>query len=52
MDCPNVQCKSNESDKESDKEKKKPEIVYMRYDDDNMKYLYMCVECDYVWKTN
>ena len=49
MECPNPQCKTNES---SDKEKKKPEIIYIRYDDDNMKYLYMCVECDHVWKTD
>jgi hypothetical protein len=27
-------------------------VIYIRYDDDNMKYLYMCVTCDTVWKTD
>jgi DNA-directed RNA polymerase subunit M/transcription elongation factor TFIIS len=49
VECPNEQCKTNHSNKEGNKEK--PEVIYMRYDDDNMKYLYMCVECDYVWKS-
>ncbi len=44
--CPNDGCKTN-------KENASPaEIIYMRYDDDNMKYLYICVECDHVWKTD
>lgn len=46
--CPNINCKTNE---EKEKEKK-AEVIYMRYDDDNMKYLYICVECDTVWKTD
>ena len=45
MNCPNVECKTN-------KEDKKAEIIYIRYDDDNLKYLYMCTECDTTWKTN
>jgi len=45
MKCPNVECKSN-------KESKTTEIIYIRYDDDNLKYLYMCTECDTTWKTN
>jgi DNA-directed RNA polymerase subunit M/transcription elongation factor TFIIS len=24
----------------------------MRYDDENMKYLYLCVTCDMTWKTD
>jgi hypothetical protein len=24
----------------------------MRYDDDNLKYLYICVTCDTMWKTD
>lgn len=47
MDCPNEQCKSN-----VDKSKKNPEIVYMRYDNNNLKYLYICTLCDTTWKTN
>jgi DNA-directed RNA polymerase subunit M/transcription elongation factor TFIIS len=50
MECPNGSCKTNEL---SQTGKKKPaEIVFMRYDDDNLKYTYICVECDTVWKTN
>jgi hypothetical protein len=32
--------------------KKETDIIYMRYDDLNMKYLYLCVDCDMVWKTD
>jgi len=46
MKCPNVECKTNKEDN------KKAEIIYIRYDDDNLKYLYMCTECDTTWKTN
>jgi hypothetical protein len=58
MECPNENCKSNQhtsvDDSETDKKhkKKNPEIIYMRYDDDNLKYSYICVDCDFVWKTN
>ena len=33
---------------------KKPpsEVIYMRYDDENMKYLYICVHCNTNWKTD
>jgi DNA-directed RNA polymerase subunit M/transcription elongation factor TFIIS len=31
---------------------KKPEIIYIRYDDVNMKYIYLCTYCDTKWKTN
>ena len=30
---------------------KEREIIYIRYDDKNMKYVYLCPECDHVWKT-
>ena len=45
--CPNEECKSNASD--FDNENK--EIIYIRYDNTNMKYLYLCSHCDYTWKT-
>lgn len=46
--CPNPACKTNH-----DSTKKEPtEVIYIRYDEDNMKYLYMCVTCDTVWKTD
>ena len=36
MRCPNTACKTNVDQTE------RPEIIYMRYDEDNMKYLYLC----------
>ena len=47
--CPNPECKTNTS---SSDEKKTAEVIYLRYDDDNLKYLYICNECDTTWKTN
>ena len=40
-------CKTN-----TETNKDPAEVIYMRYDDDNMKYLYICVTCDTVWKTD
>jgi hypothetical protein len=48
MKCPNGECKTNTDNKE----KKPTEVIYIRYDDDNLKYLYICVECDTNWKTD
>jgi len=45
--CPNPECKTNAT-----VEKKPTEVIYVRYDDDNLKYLYICVECDTTWKTD
>ena len=45
--CPNPECKSNTKDGEKDRE-----VIYMRYDDINMKYVYICAVCDIVWKTD
>lgn len=28
------------------------EVIYIRYDDINMKYVYVCVNCNTTWKTN
>ena len=47
--CPNGECKTN--DKQKDKECF-TDAVYLRYDDVNMKHLYMCTTCDTTWKTN
>jgi len=42
--CPNTSCETNvEGGPEA-------EIIYMRYDDVNMKFLYMCSSCDHTWK--
>ena len=45
--CPNVTCISN---KEGNEDKR--EIIYIRYDDLGMKYIYVCAQCDKKWKTN
>jgi DNA-directed RNA polymerase subunit M/transcription elongation factor TFIIS len=42
--CPNAECATNTEDKPR-------EIIYIRYDDINMKYVYLCSTCDTVWKT-
>jgi DNA-directed RNA polymerase subunit M/transcription elongation factor TFIIS len=42
--CPNADCPTNKNNEEK-------EIIYIRYDDTNMKYVYLCSTCDTVWKT-
>lgn len=44
MNCPNPECPSNTEDKES-------EVIYIRYDDTHMKFVYLCSYCEQVWKT-
>ena len=43
--CPNSDCATN-------KEGLPREIIYIRYDDSNMKYIYLCSTCNTVWQTN
>ncbi len=43
--CPNSECITNT-------EKKEREIIYIRYDDVNMKYVYLCCDCDTLWRIN
>lgn len=47
IDCPNSECDSNKE--VGDKNKKKKEIIYIRYDNENMKFVYLCAVCDKVW---
>lgn len=42
--CPNPDCDTNTHDAPR-------EIIYIRYDDVNMKYIYLCSTCDNVWKS-
>ena len=44
--CPNSNCDTNKLDNVN------REIIYIRYDDTNMKYVYMCSTCDSIWKTD
>jgi len=53
IDCPNVKCITNPSshgsDVKVDEDIPKKDILYIRYDNVNMKYMYLCVHCDHVW---
>lgn len=43
--CANESCESHENEKITD-------ILLIRHDETNMKYVYLCGVCDYVWKSN
>ena len=47
--CPNTACASNQSGES--KEKVTTDILYLRYDDASMKFVYICTHCDTVWKS-
>ena len=54
--CPNQLCPSNVTEEETgpstvEEDIKKNEVIYLRYDDVNMKYIYICTQCDKIWKT-
>jgi hypothetical protein len=57
--CPNDECPSNvvsasasgSSAASGEQKKTKNEIIYVRYDDTNLKYVYLCAKCDKVWNT-
>jgi DNA-directed RNA polymerase subunit M/transcription elongation factor TFIIS len=53
LQCPNPSCithpryENNSSEQKNDPPQS--EAIYIRYDDVNMKYVYLCVHCDQVW---
>jgi DNA-directed RNA polymerase subunit M/transcription elongation factor TFIIS len=51
IDCPNVKCVTNPASHENNTEGDIPkkDILYIRYDNVNMKFMYLCVHCDHVW---
>ena len=53
MTCPNNECssrkRSSHGAEDEAEDTKKNEIIYIRYDDKNLKYLYLCTSCDHVW---
>lgn len=54
MRCPNDECPSNAGSSGGGggaRNKPKSEIIYVRYDDTNLKYVYLCAKCDKVWNT-
>ena len=46
--CPYEKCISNQNNFNINNR----EIIYIRYDHTNMKYLYLCSHCDTNWKTD
>ena len=44
--CPNEQCTTNSTDKDKQTSR---EIIYLRYDEKNLKYLYLCSTCNHSW---
>jgi DNA-directed RNA polymerase subunit M/transcription elongation factor TFIIS len=47
--CPNNECICNAEKKE---DRVEPNVIYIRYDDTNKKFMYMCSHCEKVWKTD
>jgi DNA-directed RNA polymerase subunit M/transcription elongation factor TFIIS len=55
MKCPNDGCDTNKKPSDETNDKlipKKPEIIYLRYDDKNMKFIYLCADCNTTWLSN
>lgn len=48
IDCPNADCPSNKH-LEGKGEPVEKEILYIKYDNDNMKFIYLCANCDKIW---
>ena len=46
--CPSAQCPTNK-DAPGDEKKPDNDVIYMRYDFDQMKYVYLCTHCKHVW---
>lgn len=46
--CPNQSCPSNSTGDD----KQDREVIYIRYDDISIKYVYLCSKCDTLWKTD
>jgi len=53
IDCPNDDCICNKQKKDDiDDDKEKTDIIYIRYDDNNLKNVYMCTYCTTTWTNN
>lgn len=61
MKCPNESCRKKESESAASASAsasaasasaEDSSVIYLRYDDDNMKYLYICENCNTTWKTD
>jgi len=53
MRCPNDECPSHGGGGGGGGSKpSKSEIIYVRYDDTNLKFVYLCAKCDKIWNTS
>ena len=48
--CPNAACVSNRPGEEKNGDKSN-EVIYLRYNDAELKFVYICSLCDTVWKS-
>ena len=50
--CPNAACISNRpKEGKEDEDKQEHEVIYLRYNDAALKFVYICNLCDTVWKS-
>ena len=45
--CPHKECPTKKPDA-----KVSQDVIYMKYDSDNMKYIYFCTRCENFWKND
>ena len=48
--CPNAACVSNRPDEEKSNSNQH-EVIYLRYNDAALKFVYICNQCDTIWKS-
>ena len=46
--CPNAKCSTHGDDPDNPVTQ---EVIFIRYDDDRLKYVYLCVHCKTQWRT-
>lgn len=44
-----MQCQNEECAQKTKKDGTKSDIIYVRYSEDDMKYIYLCCKCDKAW---
>jgi aspartate carbamoyltransferase regulatory subunit len=49
--CPNTACVSNREEKDASEDHVPHEVIYLRYNDAQLKFVYICNLCDTVWKS-
>lgn len=49
MKCPNESCKTNQTSGGDANAKPEHEVIFLRFDEENLKFVYICPDCDYTW---